>query len=244
MQAEFLNLKSAAEHIKKGETCAVFVEPVQGEGGINAATAEFLLGLRTLCDAAGALLIFDEVQCGVGRTGKLWGYEHFGVEPDLMSIAKPLAGVHSQRKHVPRAYAHARVALVRRSMTFCGMLGAGGLPIGAVLMRQKVADAMSPGDHGSTFAGNPLVCAAAVTTFDIIKEPEFLAEVERKGEKLRADFRTALSGNTHVKVAPAPQDCWPWLFSPCWPASLSSPFLAIRLSPFSALFPVMHVVDR
>lgn len=92
LQAEFLNIESAASHIKKGETCAVFVEPVQGEGGVTPATAEFLKGLRQLCDDAGALLVFDEVQCGVGRTGKLWGHEHFGVEPDLMSIAKPLAG--------------------------------------------------------------------------------------------------------------------------------------------------------
>jgi acetylornithine aminotransferase len=92
LQAEFLNLASAAEHIRKGETCAVFVEPVQGEGGVNAVTAGFLKGLRELCDAAGALLVFDEVQCGVGRTGKLWAHEHFGVTPDLMSVAKPLAG--------------------------------------------------------------------------------------------------------------------------------------------------------
>jgi acetylornithine aminotransferase len=91
-QAEFLNLDSAAEVISKGDTCAVFVEPVQGEGGVNTATADFLKGLRKLCDDAGALLVFDEVQCGVGRTGKLWAHEHFGVTPDMMSVAKPLAG--------------------------------------------------------------------------------------------------------------------------------------------------------
>ena len=76
----------------QGETCAVFVEPLQGEGGINTAHKTFLQGLRDLCDKAGALLVFDEVQCGLGRTGKLWAYEHFGVEPDMMSLAKPLAG--------------------------------------------------------------------------------------------------------------------------------------------------------
>ena len=87
-----MDLDAAAAAIKKGETCAVFVEPVQGEGGVTPATAEFLRGLRTLCDDAGALLVFDEVQCGLGRTGKLWGHQHTDVEPDMMSVAKPLAG--------------------------------------------------------------------------------------------------------------------------------------------------------
>jgi acetylornithine aminotransferase len=77
----------------QGKTAGVFVEPVQGEGGIFPATREFLAGLRRLCDEAGALLIFDEVQCGLGRTGKLFGYENFGVEPDILTLAKPLAGV-------------------------------------------------------------------------------------------------------------------------------------------------------
>jgi len=76
----------------QGETCAVFVEPLQGEGGINTAHSEFLQGLRDLCDEAGALLVYDEVQCGLGRTGKLWAWEHFGVQPDMMTLAKPLAG--------------------------------------------------------------------------------------------------------------------------------------------------------
>jgi acetylornithine/succinyldiaminopimelate/putrescine aminotransferase len=86
--------------------------PLQGEGGCTPSQQAFLSGLRQLCDEAGALLVFDEVQCGLGRTGKLWGYQHYGVEPDLMSLAKPLAG---------------------------------GLPIGAVLLKQKVADVMKPG---------------------------------------------------------------------------------------------------
>lgn len=151
--AKYNHLESAARMIKKGVTCAVFVEPVQGEGGCTPAEQEFLAGLRKLCDEAGALLVFDEVQCGLGRTGKLWGYELFGVLPDIMTLAKPLAG---------------------------------GLPIGAVLMTQKVADVMKPGDHGSTFAGNPLVCAAACTVFDVIADPLFLADVCAKGERLRA----------------------------------------------------------
>ncbi|KAF6254644.1 acetylornithine aminotransferase [Scenedesmus sp. NREL 46B-D3] len=164
--AEYNNLDSAAAVIKKGKTAAVFVEPVQGEGGCTPSQQAFLSGLRQLCDEAGALLVFDEVQCGLGRTGKLWGYEHYGVEPDLMSLAKPLAG---------------------------------GLPIGAVLLKQKVADVMKPGDHGSTFAGNPLVCATACTVFDTIADPAFLAGVVAKGERLRTGLRQATAGNTHVK---------------------------------------------
>ena len=82
----------------QGETCAVFVEPLQGEGGINTAHSEFLQGLRDLCDEAGALLVYDEVQCGLGRTGKLWAWEHFGVQPDMMTLAKPLAGKKRKEK--------------------------------------------------------------------------------------------------------------------------------------------------
>jgi acetylornithine aminotransferase len=162
----YRDLDAAAATIKKGRTAAVFVEPVQGEGGIHPAGKEYLAGLRRLCDDAGALLVFDEVQVGLGRTGKLWGHENYGVAPDIMTLAKPLAG---------------------------------GLPIGAVLMTQRVADVMAPGDHGSTFAGNPLVCAAACTVFDIISEPSFLAEVERKGAALRAGLAAATAGNSHVK---------------------------------------------
>lgn len=164
--AEYNNLESAKAAIKKGKTAAVFVEPVQGEGGCTPSQVAFLSGLRELCDEVGALLVFDEVQCGLGRTGKLWGYEHYGVEPDIMSLAKPLAG---------------------------------GLPIGAVLMKQKVADVMKPGDHGSTFAGNPLVCATATTVVDVISDPAFLASVDAKGERLRAGLRAATASNPHVK---------------------------------------------
>lgn len=99
LQAEFGSLESAAAHIKAGETAAVFVEPVQGEGGVNPSTRAFLQGLRKLCDDAGALLVFDEVQCGVGRTGRLWAHEHFGVEPDMLTAAKPLAG--ATPRHLP-----------------------------------------------------------------------------------------------------------------------------------------------
>mmetsp|Transcript_15393 Transcript_15393/g.43867 ORF Transcript_15393/g.43867 Transcript_15393/m.43867 type:complete len:459 (-) Transcript_15393:9-1385(-) len=166
VMAPFGDLDAAAKVIQKGKTAAVFIEPVQGEGGIYPAGKSFLIGLRTLCDDAGALLVYDEVQVGLGRTGLLWGHEHYGVEPDVMTLAKPLAG---------------------------------GLPIGSVLMRQKVADAMSPGDHGSTFAGNPLVCHAACTVFDVINEPSFLEAVTAKGEALREGLRKVTAGNPHVK---------------------------------------------
>ncbi|GMH40076.1 hypothetical protein BSKO_07980 [Bryopsis sp. KO-2023] len=165
--AEWGNLESAKEAIQAGRTCAVFVEPVQGEGGVNSATKEFLAGLRELCDAAGCLLVFDEVQCGLGRTGTLWAHQNFGVTPDIMTLAKPLAG---------------------------------GLPIGAVLVTDAVNAVMAPGDHGSTFAGGPLVCGAACTVFDIVSEPEFLADVASKGEYLREKLRGALPSKHVVEV--------------------------------------------
>lgn len=166
VMSPYRDLEAAAKVIQKGKTAAVFVEPVQGEGGIHPAGKEFLSGLRKLCDEAGALLVFDEVQVGLGRTGLLWGHEHYGVEPDMMTLAKPLAG---------------------------------GLPIGAVVMKERVAEVMSPGDHGSTFAGNPLVCHAACTVFDIINDASFLEAVAAKGEALRDGLRTVTSGNPHVQ---------------------------------------------
>lgn len=133
--------------------CAVFVEPMQGEGGVIPADTDFLKALRQRCDEVGALLIFDEVQCGLGRTGHIFAYEISGVTPDLLTLAKPLAA---------------------------------GLPIGAVLLTDKVASTISPGDHGSTFAGAPLVCAAGNYTFDRVSDKAFLANVREMGERLRS----------------------------------------------------------
>jgi len=161
----YRDLDAAAKTIVKGKTAAVFVEPCQGEGGIHPAGAAFLKGLRELCDKAGALLVYDEVQVGLGRTGRLWGHQHYDVFPDVMTLAKPLAG---------------------------------GLPIGAVLMTQKVADVMAPGDHGSTFAGNPLVCHAACTVFDIVSQQHFLDDVERKGQILRHGLTSAFKDFDNV----------------------------------------------
>lgn len=148
--AEFNDLASARAEMGD-DVCAIIVEPIQGEGGINPATPEFLKGLRALADEHDALLIFDEVQCGVGRTGKLWAYEHYGVEPDILTAAKPLAG---------------------------------GLPIGAILMRQKVADAMHPGDHASTFAGGLMTTHVAHHVISRVSDSAFLADVEAKGKLL------------------------------------------------------------
>ncbi len=150
--APFNDAEAAAQVIGP-ETCAVIVEPLQGEGGIHEAAPEFLRALRALCDEHGAALIFDEVQCGVGRTGTLWAHEPSGVTPDIMTLAKPLAG---------------------------------GLPIGAALVTGAIADVIHPGDHGSTFAGGPLVCRAAGVVLDRIAQPQFLARVAELGAYFKA----------------------------------------------------------
>ena len=152
----FNDLDSAGQAIDDN-TCAVIVEPIQGEGGVHPATPEFLQGVRRLCDEHRALLIFDEVQCGLGRTGHLWAHQIYGVTPDIMTLAKPLAG---------------------------------GLPIGATLVTQKVAEVMKPGDHGSTFAAGPLVCRAAQVVFDRVNRPEFLQQVQENGAYLRHRLQT------------------------------------------------------
>lgn len=152
----------AARALITDQTCAVIVEPVQGEGGVRPADPAFLQSLRDACDATGALLIFDEVQCGLGRTGRLWAYEAYGVAPDMMTLAKPLAN---------------------------------GLPIGAILVTEAVAAVMQPGDHGSTFAGGPLVCRAAEVVFDRIAQPDFLQQVSENGERLRGLLADLPSGH-------------------------------------------------
>ncbi|KGK90975.1 acetylornithine aminotransferase [Desulfosporosinus sp. HMP52] len=133
-------------------TAAVFIEPIQGEGGVIPASAEFLQEARTLCDQFGALLIFDEVQCGVGRTGKLFAYEWSGVVPDIMTLAKALGG---------------------------------GVPIGAMLASDKVAQAFQPGDHASTFGGNPLATAVGCAVLDIMLEEGFFEGVKERSEYFR-----------------------------------------------------------
>jgi len=148
--APFDDLEGAKKLIND-DTCAVIVEPIQGEGGVNLADGTFLQGLRNLCDEVEALLIFDEVQCGLGRSGTLWAHEAYGVTPDIMTLAKPLAG---------------------------------GLPIGAILVTEDVAQVIEVGDHGSTFAAGPLVCRAAQVVFDRVNQPEFLKQVRDNGAML------------------------------------------------------------
>lgn len=161
--ANFNDLESARAAITN-ETAAVVVEPVQGEGGVYPATDEFLRGLRALCVEHGALLIFDEIQCGLGRTGKLWAYEHAGVQPDLMTLAKPLAG---------------------------------GLPIGATLVTEGVASSLHVGEHGSTFGGGPMMTAVALSVFNRISDPQFLAHVKETGDYLME--RMSEINSPHIK---------------------------------------------
>uniref|UniRef100_A0A2P2MTH3 alanine--glyoxylate transaminase n=1 Tax=Rhizophora mucronata TaxID=61149 RepID=A0A2P2MTH3_RHIMU len=163
---EYGNIQSATEVIQKRKIAAVFVEPIQGEGGIYSATKEFLQSLRVACDETGTLLVFDEIQCGLGRTGHLWAHEAYGVYPDIMTLAKPLAG---------------------------------GLPIGAVLVSERVAAAVKHGDHGSTFAGGPLVCNAAIAVLEKILRPGFLASVSKKGQYFKELLIQKLRGNSHVR---------------------------------------------
>ncbi|XVF24712.1 hypothetical protein REPUB_Repub13aG0151000 [Reevesia pubescens] len=163
---EYGNIQAAKDLIQHGKIAAVFVEPIQGEGGIYSATKEFLQALRKACDDAGSLLVFDEVQCGLGRTGYLWAHEAYGVFPDMMTLAKPLAG---------------------------------GLPIGATLVTERVACAVVHGDHGSTFAGSPLVCSAAIAVLDKIADPSFLSSVSKKGHYFKKLLIQKLGGNPHVK---------------------------------------------
>jgi len=149
--ARFNDLGSVSSQMSD-RVAAVIVEPVQGEGGIVPAEREFLQGLRELCDRHDAVLIFDEIQCGLGRPGTVFAYEHYGVTPDILVLAKPLGG---------------------------------GLPLGAVLVRQRIADAIGVGDHGSTFGGNPVACAAGKVVLDTVSRPEFLERVRARAGLLR-----------------------------------------------------------
>ncbi|WP_314622074.1 aminotransferase class III-fold pyridoxal phosphate-dependent enzyme, partial [uncultured Selenomonas sp.] len=145
------------EKMMSAKTCAVLLETIQGEGGVHVPTAEYLKRVRELCDEHGALLIFDEIQSGMGRTGKLFAYEHFGVKPDIVTLAKGLAG---------------------------------GVPIGAFVVTDEVAGAFHAGDHGTTFGGNPLACAAANVVLDTVQKEGILGHVDKVG----AYFREKLEG--------------------------------------------------
>jgi len=138
-------------------TCAVMLEPIQGEGGVNVPSPGYFQEVRRICDKHDLILIFDEVQVGMGRTGKLFAYEHFDIVPDIMTLAKALAG---------------------------------GAPIGTMLATDRYAAAFVPGTHGSTFGGNPLVCAAAIATVRAILEDGILNRCEEIGEYLEGELES------------------------------------------------------
>jgi len=152
-------IRHVAEHNKS--VVAVLVEVVQGEGGINLMAPDFLAELRSICDAHGWLLMLDEVQTGIGRTGTWFGFQHSGVMPDVIALAKGLGS---------------------------------GMPIGACLARGAAAEVFQPGNHGSTFGGNPLACAAALATLDAIEDENLLDNARVRGEAIRAGLRSALNG--------------------------------------------------
>jgi acetylornithine/N-succinyldiaminopimelate aminotransferase len=137
-------------------TAAIIIEPIQGEDGIHPIHPQMLAAALDACEETGALLIFDEIQCGMGRTGTMWAWEQYGIEPDVMTVAKGLGG---------------------------------GLPIGACVTTPEYADLLQPGDHGSTFAGGPVVAAAANAVLDVIDADAFLDSVAAKGERLAAGLR-------------------------------------------------------
>ena len=132
------------------QTTAIIVEPVQWEGGIRVADPDFLLGLRQLCDEKNVVLIFDEIQCGMGRTGSLFAYEQMGVVPDIVTLAKALGG---------------------------------GMPIGATLAKESLTEALDKGDHGTTFGGNPIACAAALATLEVILEDGLAERARQLGQQ-------------------------------------------------------------
>ena len=143
--AELNDFQSVLDQVTD-KTCAIIMETVQGEGGLRPANEEFLKQVRDLCDERDILLILDEIQCGMGRTGYMYAWQRFGVKPDIMTSAKALG---------------------------CGV------PVGAFMMTQKVADkSLAPGDHGTTYGGNPFVCAAVSKVFDIFEKDQILSHVQ------------------------------------------------------------------
>lgn len=150
-------LENAITDLDEGNqrVCAIMLEALQGEGGVRPGELDYFLRVRKICDENGILLIMDEVQVGMGRTGKYWGYENLGIEPDIFTSAKGLAG---------------------------------GIPIGA-MMCKKFCDVFEPGDHASTFGGNPFACAVALTVGQTLEQENILQNVQQRGEQLRTKLR-------------------------------------------------------
>ena len=146
--AEFNNLDSV-KALVTSQTCAIILEPLQGEGGINVATEEFMAGIRKLCDDEGILMICDEIQCGMGRTGAMFAYQSYGTKPDIIAMAKAIGS---------------------------------GMPVGAFAMTEEVAEfSLEPGDHGTTYGGNPLACMAVSKTIEIFEKKNMISHVQEIG---------------------------------------------------------------
>lgn len=156
---------SAVEAAIDEDTAAVIVEPIQGEGGVIPAEKSYLEGLRELCDQKGILLIFDEIQCGIGRTGHWFAKDYYGVQPDIMTLAKGLGG---------------------------------GMPIGAFLCNEKVAEAIRYGDHGTTFGGNPLAAASAIATIETIAEEHLCKKATATGEWLKGELKHLIAQSSEL----------------------------------------------
>ena len=150
--AEYNNFESVLEKVNE-KTCAIIMETVQGEGGIYPANKEFILKIRALCDEKDILLICDEIQCGMGRTGTMYAYEQYGIKPDIVTTAKALG---------------------------CGV------PVGAFAATEKVAKSLVPGDHGTTYGGNPFVVAAVSKVFDLFQEMKVLDHIQETAPYLEA----------------------------------------------------------
>lgn len=154
--AEFNNLESVKKLVNE-KTCGIIVEPVQGEGGINTATKEFMTGIRKLCDEEGILMICDEIQCGMARTGEMFAWQLYGTKPDIMTMAKAIGS---------------------------------GVPVGAFAMTKAIAEAsLKPGDHGTTYGGNPLACAAVAKTLEIYENQKLAAHVKEVGDYMEEQLK-------------------------------------------------------
>jgi acetylornithine/N-succinyldiaminopimelate aminotransferase len=158
----------SVKNLVTDKTCAIIFETVQGEGGVYPAKREFIEGVRKLCDEKGILLILDEIQCGMGRTGSMYAYQQYGVKPDIVTTAKALG---------------------------CGV------PIGAFMAREEVAKALVPGDHGTTYGGNPLACAASVKVFELFEKLNVLDNVKTVGAYLAEKLKGLVAEYDCVKEA-------------------------------------------
>ncbi|MCC5911249.1 MAG: aspartate aminotransferase family protein [Clostridiaceae bacterium] len=163
--ATFNDIDSLKEAITEN-TCGIMMEPIQGEGGVTAADPTFLKEVKAICEEMDILLIFDEIQCGIARTGKLFAYENYGIEPDIMTLAKALGS---------------------------------GFPIGAVIAKEEVAQAFKPGDHGTTFGGNPLACSCALATMKFIIEEKLWEQVEKTAGYFEEELKQLINRYAWVK---------------------------------------------